>query len=140
MCEQHGAEKIKMMGDAYMAASGLRGERAAGATAMGRLALAMLAFQGSRPPLGARRLRLRIGIHTGPAIAGVIGDTRIAYDLWGDAVNAASRMESYGVPGRIHVSEAFRDAAGEAFVFEERGTEDYKGIGRLRTYFLIAER
>jgi adenylate cyclase len=104
---------------------------------MGRLALAMLQLQESRPPLGTHRLRLRIGIHTGPAVAGVIGATRIAYDLWGDAVNVASRMESHGVAGRIHVSQAFRETVGDAFMFEERGETDIKGIGMARTYFLL---
>jgi adenylate cyclase len=93
--------------------------------------------QQRRPPLGGRRLQLRIGIHYGAAIAGVIGDTRIAYDLWGDAVNVASRMESYGVPGRIQVSEQYREAVGDEFQFEERGTTDIKGIGCTRTFFLV---
>lgn len=140
MRETYGVEKIKMIGDAYMAAGGLRGEGPAGAVAMGRLALAMLTLQESRPPLGARRLRLRIGIHTGPAVAGVIGDTRIAYDIWGDAVNTASRMETHGVAGRIHVSDAFRRAAGDAFEFEDRGETEVRGLGRVRTHFLLRER
>lgn len=140
MCARHGVEKIKMIGDAFMAAGGLRGEGTAGAVAVGGLALDMMALQKSYPPLGARRLRLRVGIHTGPAIAGVIGDTRIAYDLWGDAVNVASRMESHGVPGHIHVSDAFREIADDAFAFEERGEIAVRGLGRVHTYFLLRER
>jgi adenylate cyclase len=97
-------------------------------------------MQESRPPLGGSRLRLRLGIHTGPAIAGVIGDTRIAYDIWGDAVNTASRMESHGVPGRIHVSEAFRTITGDAFEYEPRGETDVRGLGIVRTHFLLRAR
>jgi adenylate cyclase len=137
MCERHGVEKIKTVGDGYMAVGGLHGAPLPSAVAIGRLALALLAMQESRPPLGGSRLRLRVGIHIGPAIAGVIGDTRIAYDIWGDAVNTASRMESHGIPGRIHVSEAFRKAAGEAFEFEERGEMEVRGLGTVRTYFLV---
>jgi len=139
-CEHHGVEKIKTIGDAYMAASGLQGDPHAGAVAMGRLALAMMTLQQSRAPLGGHRLALRIGIHTGSAIAGVIGDMRISYDLWGDAVNMASRLESQGEPGCIHVSEAFRAAAGDAFEFEEHGPTEIRGIGSVRTYFLAAKR
>jgi class 3 adenylate cyclase len=72
--------------------------------------------------------------------AGVIGDTRLAFDVWGDAVNTASRMESHGQPGRIHVSEAFYGFASEAFQFEERGHTKIKGLGTARTYFLIGTR
>ena len=93
-----------------------------------------------RPPLGSRRLKLRIGIHCGPAIAGVIGETRIAYDVWGEAVNMASRMESQGVPGRIQVSEAFHSFTRPNFIFEERGTLDIKGLSASRTFFLVASR
>ena len=93
-----------------------------------------------QPPLGARKLTLRIGIHSGPATAGIIGDTRFSYDVWGDAVNTASRMESYGQPGRIQVSEAFRKLAADAFEFEERGASDIKGIGMATTYFLLRAR
>jgi adenylate cyclase len=139
-CEQLEVEKIKSIGDAYMAAAGFDGDRRKGAIAVGRLALAMLKHLDRQATLGAHRLRLRIGIHSGTAVAGVIGDTRISYDLWGDAVNIASRMESRGVPGRIHVSESYCEAAGESFVFEERGETEVKGIGAARTYFLVSAR
>lgn len=137
MCERLGVEKIKSIGDAYMAAGGLQGVRQDGAIAIGRLALAMLEYLECQPPLGTHRLRLRIGVHAGSAIAGVIGDTRITYDLWGDAVNVASRMESHGVPGRIHVSDAYRRLVGDAFRFEMRGETEIKGIGAAHTFFLI---
>ena len=92
------------------------------------------------PPLGERKLRMRIGIHCGPATAGIIGATRFSYDVWGDAVNFASRMESHGVPDRIQVSEAFSELTKDAFDFEERGTTDLKGLGAARTFFLAGER
>lgn len=137
MCQANGVEKIKSIGDAYMAAGGLDGNRRKAAVAIGRLALEMMKAQERRPPLGGRKLQLRIGIHCGTAIAGVIGDTRISYDLWGDAVNVASRMESFGEVGRIHVSDAFRRLTEGAFEFEERGATELKGIGVERTYFLL---
>ena len=93
-----------------------------------------------QPPLGDRKLRLRAGIHCGPATAGVIGDTRFSYDVWGDAVNTASRMESHGEPGRIQVSEAFRNLAADHFVFEERGATDIKSLGTTSTLFLVGPR
>ena len=138
LCEQHGVDKIKTIGDSYMAAGGLVGPAASGAVAVGRLALAMMEAIDRQPPLNNRKLKLRIGVHCGPATAGVIGDTRFSYDVWGDAVNAASRMESHGVPGRIHVSEAFRDLAADAFTFEERGAIEVKSLGTARTFFLVA--
>jgi adenylate cyclase len=137
LCEQHGVEKIKTIGDSYMAVGGLHGESIKGAIAIGRLALAMLAASAERPPLGGRRLPLRIGIHCGPATAGVIGETRISYDVWGDAVNTASRMESHGVPGRIHVSAAYCELTCSVFLFEERGAIDIRGLGATRTFFLL---
>ena len=141
LCALHGVEKIKSIGDCYMAAGGLGGaQQDVDAIALGRLALAMLEAQANRPPLGDARLKLRIGIHIGNATAGIIGDVRFSYDVWGDAVNMASRMESYGAPDRIHVSEAYRLATGASFVFEERGETDIRGIGQMRTYFLVAPR
>jgi adenylate cyclase len=140
LCETYGAERIKTIGDSYMAVSGLRGEGIGGAIAIAQLALAMLETSGECPPLGYRRLTLRIGIHCGPATAGVIGRRRIAYDVWGDAVNIASRMESQGVAGRIQLSEAFHSLTEPSFIFEERGTIDLKGIGASRTFFLVASR
>jgi len=139
LSEQHGVEKIKTIGDCYMAAAGFDGAAERGAAAIGRMALAMIEGIERQAPLGGTRLRVRIGIHCGPATAGVIGDTRFSYDIWGDAVNTASRMESHGVPGRIHVSEQFRDLAAATFVFEDRGATDIKSIGSTRTFFLIEE-
>jgi adenylate cyclase len=140
LCQQYGADKIKTIGDSYMAASGFDGRQAEGAAAIGRLALAMMREIDRQPPLGDRKLRLRAGIHCGPATAGVIGDTRFSYDVWGDAVNTASRMESHGEPGRIQVSEAFRNLAADYFVFEERGATDIKSLGATRTFFLVGPR
>jgi len=136
LCEQFDVEKIKTIGDSYMAVAGFGELSRRGAVAIGHLAFAMLETIGREPALGGRRLKLRIGIHCGPATAGVIGDTRFSYDVWGDAVNTASRMESNGEPGRIHVSEAFRALAAGSFTFEERGAVDLKGIGTVRTFFL----
>jgi len=137
LCERYAVEKIKTIGDCYMAAAGFDGRAGGGAVGIGLLAMAMIEEIGRQPRLGQRKLGLRIGIHSGPAMAGVIGDTRFSYDVWGDAVNTASRMETYGEPGRIQVSEAFRDLAAEAFAFEERGVTELKGIGAARTYFLV---
>jgi adenylate cyclase len=139
LCEQHGVEKIKTIGDSYMAAAGLDGRSEEGARAVGRLALAMIDTMSRAPLLAGRRLQLRIGIHCGPATAGVIGETRFSYDVWGDAVNTASRMESNGVPGRIHVSDSLRALAGDTFRYEDCGTTDVKGIGGVHTYFLLGE-
>jgi adenylate cyclase len=140
LAEAHGVEKIKTVGDCYMAAAGFDARARDGAIAIGRFALAMLEVNAHRPPMNGRKLDLRVGIHCGPATAGVIGDTRFSYDVWGAAVNAASRMESHGAPGRIQVSEAFRNLIQDAFVFEERGVVDIRGIGLTRTHFLTARR
>ena len=80
---------------------------------------------------------MRIGIASGPVMAGIIGTKKFSYDVWGDAVNTASRMESHSMPGRIQVSEAFRSVVGDVFLFEERGPTDIKGIGTAHTFFLI---
>lgn len=137
MCETYGVDKIKTIGDSYMAVGGLHGGSVGGVMGIGHLALEMLKVQHRCAPLGRRKLELRVGIHYGTAIAGVIGDTRITYDLWGDAVNMASRMQSHGVPGRIQVSEEYRAAAGARFLFEERGATEIKGIGVACTFFLL---
>jgi adenylate cyclase len=137
LCQRHGTDKIKTIGDSYMVAAGFDGRQAEGAAAIGHMALALMELIGQQSPLGGRKLRLRVGIHCGPATAGVIGDTRFSYDIWGDAVNTASRMESYGEPGRIQVSEAFRNLTADHFLFEERGATDIKGLGETKTFFLV---
>ncbi|QCI65117.1 adenylate/guanylate cyclase domain-containing protein [Phreatobacter stygius] len=139
-CADHGVQKIKSIGDSYMVAAGIGEAGSDGAVRMGRFALAMIETQKARAALAGHRLDLRVGIHRGVATAGVIGRTRMGYDLWGDAVNTASRMESTGLPGRIHVSRAFHDATCEAFRFEARGTVALKGIGEAETFFLLGEK
>ena len=104
------------------------------------MALAMLdAVENAGQAVG-EPLQLRIGVNTGALIAGVLGTHKFVYDVWGDTVNTAKRMETYGQPGRIHVSAATRMALGDAFRFEPRGALDIKGKGMMETYFLYRNR
>ncbi len=137
-CERLGIDKIKTIGDSYMAVGGLSGDPIEGARAIGLLALEFLDILEASPELGRSKLGVRAGIHAGPVTAGVIGDLRMAYDVWGDTVNVASRLESHGVPGRIHVSAAYRDLAHPHFEFTPRGEIEMKGVGVYATYFLTA--
>lgn len=138
LCASHGVDKIKTMGDGYMAVGGLSGDARAGAVATGRLGFELMAAIERQRPLGDTVLRLRVGIHSGPLIAGVIGDTRVSYDVWGGTVNVAQRMEAHGEPGRIQVSAAFRELAGAAFGYEPRGVTAIKGAGAMETWWLAA--
>jgi class 3 adenylate cyclase len=140
LCEEFGVEKIKTIGDAYLAVGGLPGTNPDHCRAVAELALAMVrAIRGVGAGVG-RGWRVRIGIHTGPAVAGVIGMRKFAYDVWGDTVNMASRLEASAEPNRVHVSEAVANALRGPFELEPRGTVDLKGKGRIRTYFLIGPR
>lgn len=136
-CERLEVDKIKTIGDSYMAVGGLSGDPLQGSRAIGLLALEFLDIIETAPELGEDKLQMRAGIHAGPLTAGVIGNVRMAYDVWGDTVNVASRMESHGVPGRIHVSAAYRDIAATHFEFEPRGEIEMKSLGVHATYFLI---
>ncbi|WP_437958801.1 adenylate/guanylate cyclase domain-containing protein [Sorangium sp. So ce119] len=140
LAEQHGLEKIKTIGDAYMVVGGLPVQRADHARAIAQMALAMTDTVRRFLADDGAPFRLRIGINTGPVIAGVIGKKKFSYDLWGDAVNVASRMESSGEPGRIQVSEASYALLERDFVLEERGLVAIKGKGAMKTYWLIGEK
>ncbi len=137
LAARHGIEKIKTIGDAYMAAGGVPHVSTRHASDIGRMALDMLDAVRRMNVLKGTDLNLRIGLHVGPVVAGVIGQHRFTYDLWGDTVNVASRMESHGEAGRIHVSAAFRDRVAADFEFEDRGVVKIKGRGELPTYFLL---
>jgi adenylate cyclase len=139
LAARHGVEKIKTIGDGYMVAGGLPETRADHAVAVAEMALAMLdAVEEARPALG-QPLQLRVGLHTGELMAGVIGTRKFAYDVWGDTVNTAKRMESGGLPDRVHVSAATREVLGDAFRFEPRGALVVKGKGSMQTYFLYRQ-
>ncbi|MFA5137981.1 MAG: adenylate/guanylate cyclase domain-containing protein [Elusimicrobiota bacterium] len=140
LAEKHGVEKIKTIGDAYMVCAGLPIPRADHAQALAEMALDMReAVAECNRELGTS-LSLRIGINSGPVVAGVIGLKKFVYDLWGDTVNAASRMESHGLPGRIQVTEATRELLKGRYELEARGPLDIKGLGRMTTYILKGRR
>jgi guanylate cyclase len=131
----HGLEKIKTIGDAYMAVAGAPEPHSNQAAATVELARAMIAAVADIRLKAGVLLEVRVGIATGPVVAGVIGRQRLLFDLWGDTVNLAARMESHGVPGRIQVSESVRAALGDNCGFETR-TVDVKGLGRLQAYLV----
>lgn len=137
--EKHGLEKIKTIGDCYMVASGLPQKRDDHAHAAARAALEMVAELVRFNEMYRTNLELRVGMHTGAVVAGVIGKKKFAFDLWGDTVNIASRMESHGEAGKIHCTEEIYQLLQNDCVFEERGMIELKGRGMMNTYFLVAK-
>ncbi len=134
-----GLEKIKTVGDEYMVAAGVPRDRPDHAHAIAELALRIRDHVAATPVRG-HRLALRIGINSGPVTAGIIGTHKFSYDLWGDTVNTASRMESEGIPGSIQVSAATYDLIKDGYVWEPRGLVLVKGKGEMETHILVAER
>jgi len=131
-----GLEKIKTIGDCYMAAAGLPEPRPDHAKIAADMALGMLKKLAAINAKAGEALELRIGMHTGPVVAGVIGTHKFVYDAWGDAVNTASRMESHGKAGEIHVSPMTFRLLRNDYVFSPRGPVEIKGKGTMETYFL----
>ncbi|TGK49441.1 adenylate/guanylate cyclase domain-containing protein [Leptospira kanakyensis] len=130
-------EKIKTIGDAYMVASGIPESRADHCEAVALCALDMLTSIKKGITDDSKNFKIRIGIHTGPVVAGVIGKSKFIYDLWGDSVNTASRMESHGAEGKIHVSKDVFEKLKNKFKFEEKREIPVKGKGIMETYFLV---
>jgi class 3 adenylate cyclase/HAMP domain-containing protein len=137
LTEKYGVEKIKTIGDAYMVVGGLPIASEDHARAIADMALEMQDYMKTIPNNLGSSLQIRIGINTGPVIAGVIGIKKFIYDLWGDAVNVASRMESHGKPGYIQVTETTYSHLKDLYVLEPRGTISIKGRGEMITYWLI---
>jgi class 3 adenylate cyclase len=140
LAESHGLEKIKTMGDAYLAVGGMPVPQPDHVERVAGMALDMQAEAAALSAGGIAPIRLRIGLHTGPVVAGVIGLRKFSYDLWGDTVNTASRMESQGKPGRIHVTEAIFECLAGRYLFDGPSLVDVKGKGVMRTYYLLARR
>jgi guanylate cyclase len=139
LVERHGLEKIKTIGDCYMAAAGVPDPSSDHARRAALLALDMREAVATSVGNGSG-LELRIGINSGPVIAGVIGHKRFLYDLWGDAVNTASRMESHSTPGEIQITGATYVLLKDEFVCRRRGTIEVKGKGRMETWYLVGPR
>jgi guanylate cyclase len=140
LAEQHGLEKIKTIGDCYMVAAGVPTARPDHARALALVGFDMLDAMRGHDELAALGLELRIGINSGPVVAGVIGRKRFLYDLWGDAVNTASRMESHGAPGRIQITRPTYELLADEFECEPRGTIFVKGKGEIETWYIVGRR
>jgi adenylate cyclase len=140
LADRYGVEKIKTIGDCYMVAAGVPSPRSDHARVLALMALDMQEAMHSVDEIGHRDLELRIGINSGPVVAGVIGRKRFLYDLWGDAVNTASRMESHGTSGRIQITQATKELLADEFVCEPRGTIPIKGKGEVEAWYLVGLR
>ncbi len=140
LVDKHGLEKVKTSGDSYMVVSGVPEPRSDHIEALACLALDMAdAVADLKDPKG-REVPLRIGLAAGPVVAGVVGARKFFYDVWGDAVNVASRMETTDVEGRIQVPQDVYERLNHAFVLEKRGEVDVKGKGRMQTFYLVGRR
>lgn len=143
VAEKNGVEKIKTIGDCYMAAAGLPLANPTHALTMARFGLQVIQAIGEgdiKNPVTDEPLQVRAGMHSGSCVAGVIGSRKFAYDVWGDTVNTASRMESYGVPLRIHCSKDTQELIKDYFICEQRPPMEIKGKGVMQTYFVNGER
>lgn len=140
LAERYELEKIKTIGDSYMVAAGVPAPRRDHALVLCSMALDMIAAMESGDAVGKLGLSLRIGINSGPVVAGVIGRKRFLYDLWGDAVNVASRMESQGTAGRVQITRETYELVKDEFVCEQRGTVSVKGKGDMATWYLERRR
>jgi adenylate cyclase len=140
LVERHGLEKIKTTGDGYIVVSGVPVERPDHATALIQFAIEMLNVAAQIHDLHGHSLSIRIGLASGPVVAGVVGTKKFFYDVWGDTVNIASRMESTGLPGRIQVSSGTYERVKEQFEFDSRGPVDVKGKGQIATWFVIGRK
>jgi class 3 adenylate cyclase len=137
LAQRQGLEKIKTIGDAYMVAGGLPNPRPDHAEAIAEMALAMQAEVTRRTDPSGQPLQVRIGIDTGPVEAGVIGTSKFSYDLWGDTVNTASRMESHGIAGCIQVTARTYQRLRDGYRFQRRGPIQVRGMGEMVTYLLV---
>jgi class 3 adenylate cyclase len=135
LAEKYGLEKIKTIGDCYMAAAGLPVPREDHAVATANMGLDMLHLI-TNSNYSNLQLTLRIGINSGPVVAGIIGNKKFIYDLWGDSVNTANRMESHGLSNQIQVSESTYELLKEKFLLEPRGEIDVSGKGLMKTFWL----
>jgi adenylate cyclase len=140
LAEKHGLEKIKTIGDAYMVVGGLPEPRSDHADAVVEMGMDMLKVLETCRALNGEPIQARIGINTGPVVAGVIGRKKFIYDLWGDAVNTASRMESHGLNGSIQVTESTYNCLRGGYEFQDRGMISIKGKGDMRTYLLVGHK
>jgi len=143
LAAENGVEKIKTIGDCYMAVAGIPDKNPMHAKAMSRFALRLCQTirRGTfKNPATNESIEVRVGLHSGRCIAGVLGQKKFAYDVWGDAVNTASRMESHGEAGKVHISEATAELINDDFFVESRGVRQIKGKGEMHTFFLVDER
>lgn len=136
LAAHHGLEKIKTIGDAYMVAAGMPEARVGHAQAAAEMALDMLDTVARLSSEMGETIEMRIGLNTGSAVGGVIGTTKVFYDVWGDTVNTAARMESHGKAGRIQLTNGTRIALGSGYTFASRGVVEIKGIGEIETFWL----
>ena len=140
LVEKYDLEKIRTIGDSYMVASGVPRPRKDHAKAMTRLALEMQAYLAARARTAERPVSFRMGINSGPVIAGVIGRKKFVYDIWGDAVNTASRMESHGGAGVVQITRATYEQIRDEFICDERGRIEVKGKGGMEVWRVVGER